>query len=117
MFCFGRTILSVSFLDCSIVGVFFNGRVLFRCVVFWAVLFRCVVFWAVLFRCVVFWTVLFQTIHEAEKSELGRKGKEFAEEFGKTASKAAESVSKGGEQIAQSHVFKSVKSVSPHARK
>ena len=56
--------------------------------------------------------VLFQTIHEAEKTELGKKGKELAEEIGKTATKAAESVTKGGEQIAQSQVFKSVATVS-----
>ena len=56
--------------------------------------------------------VLFQTIHDAEKSEFGKRGKELAEGIGKTATKAAESVTKGGEQIAQSQVFKSVATVS-----
>ena len=43
---------------------------------------------------------------------MGKRGKELAEGIGKTATKAAESVTKGGEQIAQSQVFKSVATVS-----
>jgi len=49
-----------------------------------------------------------QTVGEVEKTEIGKKGKQIAEELGKTASKAAETVSQTGEQIGKSHIFQSV---------
>ena len=59
----------------------------------------------------ILFNFILQTLEEAEKTEVGKKGRELAEGLGKTATKAAESVSKGGEQIAQSQVFQSVKTV------
>ncbi len=48
---------------------------------------------------------------QAEKSDFGKKGKEFLEEIGKTAGNVGEAVSKGGENIGKSKAFKTVTEV------
>jgi len=48
---------------------------------------------------------------DVEKSEYAKKGKEWVDEIGKTVGKTAEAVSKQGEQISQSNIYKSVSQV------
>ena len=48
---------------------------------------------------------------DVEKSDYAKKGKEWAEELGKTVEKTAESVSKQGEQLQRSQLYKSVSEV------
>merc|ERR1712002_458220 len=50
-----------------------------------------------------------ETLSEAEKNELAKKSKMIADELSQTAGKAASSISKGGEQLSQTKVFKSVR--------
>lgn len=50
-----------------------------------------------------------ETLSEAEKTELAKKSKMIADELSQTAGKAASSISKGGEQLSQTKVFKSVR--------
>ena len=49
---------------------------------------------------------------EVEKSEIGKVGKGLMEEVGKTAEKAAKTVTKGSQAIGESPAFKSVAEVS-----
>ena len=51
---------------------------------------------------------------EVEKSEYAKKGKEFAEEMSKTVNKTAETISRQGEQIQQSAIYRSVSEASRH---
>lgn len=50
-------------------------------------------------------------IEEAQKTEIGKKGKEITEEFAKQAKQAAEAIAKEAEQLSQSEAFKSVSKV------
>ncbi|XP_062608986.1 mitochondrial import inner membrane translocase subunit TIM44-like [Saccostrea cucullata] len=49
-----------------------------------------------------------ETVDEVSKSEFGKKSKEFTEELGKTAGKAAETISSAGEQLAKTQPMKKV---------
>ena len=51
-------------------------------------------------------------MEELQKTELLKKGTEISKEIGKTAGKAADSISKGGEQLSQTTAFKTVTGVS-----
>ena len=48
---------------------------------------------------------------EVEKSDYAKKGKEFVEGVAKTMEKTAETVTRQGEQLAQSNIYKSVAEV------
>lgn len=48
---------------------------------------------------------------EVEKSDYAKKGKEFVEGVTKTMEKTAETVTRQGEQLAQSNIYKSVAEV------
>ncbi|XP_025077096.1 mitochondrial import inner membrane translocase subunit TIM44-like [Pomacea canaliculata] len=49
-----------------------------------------------------------ETVEELQKTEVIKKGREITEELGKTAGRAAETLSKSGQQITQTSAYKSV---------
>lgn len=51
---------------------------------------------------------MFQTV---EQTEFAKKGKDFTEELTKSAGKAAESITKQGQQFGQSAAFKNISEV------
>lgn len=53
-----------------------------------------------------------QTVEELQKTEIVKKSREITEELGKTAGKAADTLSKSSQQISQTAAFKSVSQVS-----
>ena len=52
-----------------------------------------------------------QTMEELQKTEILKKGQELGKELGRTAGKAAETISKSGEQISQTAAYKTVSEV------